>query len=44
MNIKTTLLALAAAAAFLGAAIVGVPTGGQKHTHAFDRLPWASAK
>ena len=44
MTLKTTLLALAAAAAFLGAAIVGVPTGSEKKIVTFERLPSAAAK
>lgn len=44
VHLNTTLLALAAAAAFLAAAIVAVPTGSIKKTGALNDPPWVRVK
>ncbi len=42
MYVKISLLALAAAAAFLGAALVGVPSSPERRIGMFISLPWTN--
>lgn len=42
--LKIALLALAAVAAFLGAAVVGVPSSPERRVGMFISLPWADQR
>ncbi len=44
MYLKIALLALAAAAAFLGAAVVGVPSSPERRVGMLISLPWANPR